>query len=210
MAIMSMMDPSLDSHDLLNGPDSLVLNSSIRAGLAVVGSVALLSGVASAVLLAHLIFQVVRWSIKQARESSSKSASTWAAAGSKRSTAAPNQFLILIMNLLLADVQQAAAFVLNLEWVTYSLVDTSTATCWAQGWFVSVGDLSSSVFVVAIASHTYFAVVWGKQLSTRAFYSGIAALWGFSYGMALIGVGVTHARGQRAFTRAGAWCWISS
>jgi hypothetical protein len=58
---------------------------------------------------------------------------------------APNQFFMLILNLLLADNKQATAFVLNLKWLRIHLIDTECKTCWVQGWFVSVGDLAVSL-----------------------------------------------------------------
>jgi hypothetical protein len=55
---------------------------------------------------------------------------------------APNQFLVLVVNLLLADIKQATAFALNLSWIHRNYIDANTRICWAQGWFVSVGDLA--------------------------------------------------------------------
>ncbi|KAI1849907.1 hypothetical protein JX265_013494 [Neoarthrinium moseri] len=124
----------------------------------------------------------------------------------------PNQFLVLIYCLLFADMQQALAFLLNACWLRMDAVAVGTAACWAQGWFVSVGDLASSVFITAIAAHTYLGVARGYHLPSRVFYAGIAALWGFVYGMAVLGVLITE-NGRRVgglYVRAGAWCWINA
>ncbi|CAK7226329.1 hypothetical protein SEUCBS140593_006204 [Sporothrix eucalyptigena] len=124
----------------------------------------------------------------------------------------PNQFLVLVYNLLFADIQQATAFLLNVQWLTKNAVAVGTPVCWVQGWFVSTGDLASSVFITAIAIHTYLGVVRGYRLPTWAFYSVLFALWGFVYGMALLGVIITNnGAGQGGlYVRAGAWCWINS
>jgi len=119
----------------------------------------------------------------------------------------PNQFLILVYNLLFADIQQAIAFMLNVTWLTEDAIAVGTSACWAQGWFVSVGDLASSVFITAIAMHTYLGVIQGYRLPTWAFYGALAAMWGFVYGMALLGVIITNngAADGGLYVRAGAW-----
>jgi hypothetical protein len=119
----------------------------------------------------------------------------------------PNQFLVLIFNLLFADIQQALAFLLNVAWLTRDAVEVGTTTCWAQGWFVSTGDLASSVFITAIAGHTYLGVVRGYRLPTWAFYSAISMMWAFIYGTAILGVVITD-NGMSTgglYVRAGAW-----
>lgn len=124
----------------------------------------------------------------------------------------PNQFLVLVYNLLFADIQQATAFLLNVQWLAKNAVAVGTPICWVQGWFVSTGDLASSVFITAIAVHTYLGVVRGYRLPTWAFYSALVALWGFVYGTALLAVIITDngAGEDGLYVRAGAWCWINS
>lgn len=119
----------------------------------------------------------------------------------------PNQFLILIYNLLFADIQQAIAFLLNVEWLTKDSIAVGTPTCWAQGWFVSVGDLASSVFIAAIAVHTYLGVVKDYRLPTWAFYLAVFCMWSFVYGVTLLGVIITDngANDGGYYVRAGAW-----
>ncbi|KIX95417.1 uncharacterized protein Z520_08934 [Fonsecaea multimorphosa CBS 102226] len=115
-----------------------------------------------------------------------------------------NQFLLLIYNLVLADVQQAMAFALTSVYLSQNKIQVGTTTCWANGWFVSTGDLASGVFILAIALHTYYAVVKGKRVTNKVFYGGIVCLWIFVYLMAIIGVGIS----SKIYVRAGAWCWI--
>jgi hypothetical protein len=112
-----------------------------------------------------------------------------------------NQFLLLIYNLVLADIQQAMAFALTSVYLATDKIEAGTATCWTNGWFVSTGDLASGVFIFAIALHTFFAVVRGRRVSSRLFFCGIAGLWIFVYLMALIGVGLN----PNLYQRAGAW-----
>jgi hypothetical protein len=81
-------------------------------------------------------------------------------------------------------------------------IKVGTATCFAQGWFVSTGDLASSVFICAIAVHTFFGVVKNYRLPTTIFYLSILGLWVFVYLMALIGP-VIHR--EDFYVRAAAW-----
>ncbi|KAK5656886.1 hypothetical protein OQA88_4437 [Cercophora sp. LCS_1] len=124
----------------------------------------------------------------------------------------PNQFLMLIYNLLLADIQQAMAFLLNIAWLSKDSLDVEDPTCWAQGWFISTGDLASSVFISFIAVHTYLGVVKGYRLPTWIFYTTIALCWAFTYATGILGVIITNngAGVGGLYVRAGAWCWINS
>jgi len=119
----------------------------------------------------------------------------------------PNQFLILIYNLLFADIQQAMAFLLNITWIANDSLDITNSACWAQGWFISTGDLASSVFITAIAVHTYLGVVKNYRVPTWIFYSAILCCWSFTYGLGILGVIITNngAAVGGLYVRAGAW-----
>jgi hypothetical protein len=125
--------------------------------------------------------------------------------GKSGSQAPTNQFLVLIYNLVLADIQQSIAFLLNVSSLRHDALEVGTRTCFAQGWFVSTGDLASSVWIFAIAVHTFFGVVKGHKLPSVQFYYAIAGLWIFVYVMAVIGV-VLHP--DDLYVRAGAWVCI--
>lgn len=120
---------------------------------------------------------------------------------------APNQFLVLIYNLLLADIQQSLAFLLNAAWLRRDGIIVETATCWAQGWFISTGDLASSAFITTIAVHTYLSVVREYKLPTWAFYCMVSAVWFFIYALAVAGVVITNngAEDGGLYVRAAAW-----
>lgn len=119
----------------------------------------------------------------------------------------PNQFLILIFNLLIADVHQATAFMLSAKWVRMNAIVVGTQTCWAQGWFVSTGDLASSCFTGAVAVYTYLVIVKGWKPSYRVLYSSIACIWAFIYIMAILGVAITQNGKDLGglYVRAAAW-----
>ncbi|KAF2202239.1 integral membrane protein-like protein [Delitschia confertaspora ATCC 74209] len=143
-----------------------------------------LSFVSSVTLLLLLIYRLFRWKIKSRRS---------------------NQFVILILNLVLADIQQSCAFLLNVEWLRIDSVNVLSPACWAQGWFVSTGDLASGVWCFTIALHTFASVVFDYRLRRRWFYTVIAALWLFIYGISLIPVALHP---NDLYVRAGVWCWV--
>ena len=118
-----------------------------------------------------------------------------------------NQFLVLLFNLLIADVHQSLAFLLNGVWLSSDGIMVGTSTCWAQGWLISTGDLASSCFILLIAIHTYMTVVWTYKPSQWALYAAIGGMWTFIYVMAIIGVTAVHNGSGYGgyYVRAAAW-----
>jgi hypothetical protein len=168
-------------------PDSQTLSPLppvLSQGLIAVSTFGFLSFFFSTSLFLFLTYRLVSWRRKS---------------GSQAPT---NQFLVLIYNLVLADIQQALAFLLNVSSLRHDALEVGTRTCWAQGWFVSTGDLASSVWIFAIAVHTFLGVVKGYQLPSIQFYSAIAGLWIFVYTMAVIGAAMHP---DDLYVRAGAW-----
>lgn len=126
---------------------------------------------------------------------------------SKPDRSPPNQFLILIYNLLLADMHQSVAFALNGSWLRADGILVDTRTCFAQGLFVSTGDLSSSLFITAIAIHTYLSVVRGYRPPHFVLYLAILSIWTFVYLISALPILATR-NGESMggfFVRAGAW-----
>lgn len=125
----------------------------------------------------------------------------------RRKRQPPNQFIILIFNLLLADMHQGVAFFLNAEWLRRDEILVHTPTCFAQGLFVSTGDLASSLFITTIAIHTYLSVVKRLMPSHRFLYITIACIWVFVYGISVVPILATKngAHYGGFYVRAGSW-----
>ncbi|KAI1751753.1 hypothetical protein F4782DRAFT_540776 [Xylaria castorea] len=123
----------------------------------------------------------------------------------------PNQFIVLILNLLIADLYQSTAFALSLTWLLGDSIEVGSAACFTQGLFVSVGDLASSCFMAAIAIHTFYSIVYKYRPSHKALYCYIVLIWAFIYLISLLPVAGTRngALAGGFFVRAGAWCWIN-
>ncbi|CAG8949404.1 hypothetical protein HYFRA_00005033 [Hymenoscyphus fraxineus] len=160
-------------------------------GLVAVSTFGLLSFFCSTSLFFYLSWRLITW--RRWRRASGCQAPT-------------NQFLLLIYNLLFADIQQALAFLLNIGALKNNAILIRTPLCFAQGWFVSSGDLASSVFICFIAVHTFFGVVKNYRLPTWAFYTAIGLCWFFIYFISAIGP-ILH--GPDFYVRAAAWCWIN-
>jgi len=118
-----------------------------------------------------------------------------------------NQYIVLIYNLLLADLQQAIAFAISFHWLRIGKIVAPTAPCVIQGWMVNVGDVASGLFVLAIAIHTWLGVLKGYRVSHLWFVVVTVGIWLLSVALTLIGP-IMH-KGA-FFARASGWCWISS
>ncbi|KAK3294620.1 uncharacterized protein B0H64DRAFT_463602 [Chaetomium fimeti] len=204
----------------------------LRQGLTAIAVLSCLSFVSSTVVLAYLTVKLARWHLRTWRQSRNAAAGPttptvdlalglaeglYMGEAAKRGRppprkkARPNQFVILLYNLLLADIHQAASFILNAVWVGGDGIRVQTATCWAQAWLIQTGDLASSFFITAIAVHTYLAVVWKYTPPQSAVYAVVIFLWAFNYILIIIGIAVTD-NGREVggfFVRATAWCWIN-
>jgi hypothetical protein len=115
---------------------------------------------------------------------------------------AKNQIFILIYNLLLADFQQALSFLLAFHWIAQDKLVGPTPACFAQGWLIQIGDLSSGLWVLAIAVHTFISLVGQKHIPMVAFVIAVVAIWVFALIMTAIG---PILNGMDFFVPAGAW-----
>lgn len=170
---------------MADGPGTLSpLPLVLAMGLRPVTALAFLSFISSTALFIYLTCRLVSW------------------ARHKHPQDTPNQFFLLFYNLLFADVIQSIAFFLNVHSLIRNAIEAGNSLCWAQGWFLSTGDLASSAFISTIALHTFWTVVMGRKVSYQTFYWAVGGVWGFVYAMAIIGV-VLHP--HDFFVRAGAW-----
>ncbi|KAK5164357.1 uncharacterized protein LTR77_010053 [Saxophila tyrrhenica] len=160
-------------------------------GLIAVTFFGLLSLVTSTALFLRLVWRLIK-SIRTGSHST----------GSTRI----NQFVVLLTSLLFADIQQSCAFWLNAHWLVKNSITIDTSTCWAQGWFVSTGDLGSGLFTLAIALHAFADIIFDYRLGPRSFGAVIAGLWTFNYALPVIGIAMNP---TEFYARAGAWCWIN-
>lgn len=181
---MALIRPSTDD---VNSPLTLPhLTTSQKHGLTAVSAVALVSLIAASASFLCITIRVLI--INRHRQ------------------APAHQILVLIFNLILADITQSVGFVLDAQHVIRNSITIGTATCWAQGWFISTGDLASGIFTLAIAVHSFADIVFDYRLSHRAFITTITALWAFNYVCAIAGVAMHPAD---FYARAGPWCWIN-
>jgi hypothetical protein len=113
-----------------------------------------------------------------------------------------NQYVILIYNLLLADLQQALAFIITLHWLDIGQIESPSRTCFAQGFLLNMGDVSSGFFVFSIALHTWYSVVLGRKVAYGYFTAGILLVWTFAFFLTVIGPAT---KGPQFYIKTNAW-----
>lgn len=109
------------------------LPDDIRDGMIAMGIIGLFSTISTFGLLAFITHRMIYW---------------------RRYYDQPignSQIFILIYNLLVANFQQALSFVIAFHWVSIGKLIGPTASCFAQAWLIQIGDLSSGLWVLAIA-----------------------------------------------------------
>ncbi|KAH8669477.1 G protein-coupled glucose receptor regulating Gpa2-domain-containing protein, partial [Tricladium varicosporioides] len=163
------------------------LPAEVRNGMVAMGSVGLLSTISTLSLLVFITYRMIYW--RRYYEHS----------------IATNQIFILIYNLLLADFQQALSFLFAFYWIAQNKLVGPSNVCFAQGWLIQIGDLSSGLWVLAIAGHTFVGLVLQKQIPFPAFIAGVVTLWIFCLVLTAIGP-IMHQKDF--FVPAGVWCWI--
>jgi hypothetical protein len=94
-----------------------------------------------------------------------------------RAAVRKNQYVILIYSVLIADLQVAIGFLLSAKWLHEDQMYAPSSACLAQAWLTRGGDIASGLSVLAIAAHTFLAVVFGHRLEYYAFCSIVVGLW---------------------------------
>lgn len=118
-----------------------------------------------------------------------------------------NQYIILIYNLLLADLQQSLGFIICIHWVRNDAIRAGTAACFLQGLWLQVGDPGSGLFVMAIAAHTFMLVTFGRKIEHKWFVTAVIAVWFF---LAIIVAIPIASHGVDVMIPSGAWVSLFS
>jgi hypothetical protein len=153
-------------------------------GLIAVAVMAILSFIATLCLICFITYRLVFWRSNYQRY------------------IGYNQYIILIYNLVIADLQQSLAFLICIKWIAEDKIEASTAACFLQGFWLQIGDPASGLFVLAIAIHTFLLVAMGHKLSYRVFVIGVVGLWVF---VAILVIIPLAAHGPLVFIPSGAW-----
>lgn len=152
--------------------DEVPLLGSDRSLFIAMGIIALISLFSSLSLLTYLSYRFVYWQLYY------------------KSPLAKNQYVVLIYNLLLVDLQQSIAFLISLYWVSIGSVHSGEVACYLQGWWIQIGDPGSGLFVLSIALHTGAVVLRGRQVTFKTFIWCVVGLWAFILILGFIPVGL--------------------
>lgn len=116
-----------------------------------------------------------------------------------------NQCVILIYNLLLADLQQSSSFLVTPYWLQTNQLSAYSGACFAQAWLINFGDVASGLFVLAIGAHTFAVVVGRRMLGYKTFVGCVVGLWIFCVVITVI---APASHGKYVFVPAGGWVRI--
>ncbi|KAF3482177.1 uncharacterized protein GIQ15_04936 [Arthroderma uncinatum] len=118
-----------------------------------------------------------------------------------------NQYIILIYNLILADMQTAGGAIITAHWARIGAIQGGSNTCIVQGWLFQEGIPASGLFVLSIAIHTFVTVILGRKLEYRTFVCCVIGVWMFTLFLTVLPILL---EGKHAYVNSGAWCWITS
>lgn len=164
------------------------LPDDLRIGLKPVGVFALLSVISTFFLFSWITYRLISWRSHY------------------RTYVGYNQYVVLVYNLLLADMIQSISFLFSFHWISIDKIIAPTGACYGQAALLHIGDVSSGFFVLAIAIHTWLSVIKGYRPPYALFLFFVVGIWIFALLLTVVGP-LMHR--DRFFTRAGAWCWIS-
>jgi hypothetical protein len=165
------------------------LPSELRNGMIAMGLIGLLSFLSTFGLFLFITYRMIYW--QRYYESPISS----------------HQLFILIYNLLLADMQQALSFLMSFHWLYQNGITPSSRACFAQGWLIQIGDVSSGIWVLAIAIHTFMGLVAQRMIPKRLFIFSVLFIWAICLVLTAIGPIVYK---DNFFVPSGAWVKYSS
>ena len=164
------------------------LPQAMHSGLIGVGICGLASFLSTLSLFAFLVYRIFTWRAHY------------------KSFLGYNQYIVLFVNLIFADLCQAASFLISFYWIAIDGILAPTAACTTQGFLLHFGDVASAFFVLAIALHTYITAARGIRVEYWAFTAAIGMIWLFALFLTVLGFGMHK---EKYFVRAGTWCWVS-
>lgn len=89
----------------------------------------------------------------------------------------PNPLLLLIYNLILADVGLSAAYANDATWIRIDGILAGTGTCNAQGWIISFGCVATSGFLFTISIFSYLGIIRGYKATQRDVLIACSVIW---------------------------------
>ena len=98
------------------------------------------------------------------------------------------QCTALIWCLLFADLLQSLAFTISFHWIKLGGIVAPSSACLAQGLLLHFGDVSSGLFVLAIALHTCATLVLSKNVGQKAFVTIVVLIWIFALVLTVSGL----------------------
>lgn len=101
-----------------------------------------------------------------------------------------HSFLTLIHNILMADMVQAASFMLSATWWRKDGIFVPSPTCTAQAFTIALGSNSICFFLIAISMNTFFTIVWGYKFSAFITRVIVVVCWTLALALAFTSLGL--------------------
>ncbi|KAI1634720.1 G protein-coupled glucose receptor regulating Gpa2-domain-containing protein [Biscogniauxia mediterranea] len=170
-------------------PNSLLeIDDDAHSGLLAIGALAAISVLFTTALLGFITWRMISWRAHYTR------------------SVGRNQCIVLIYQLILADFIQSLGFLISFHWASEGKIVGPNGACFAQGWMIQAGDVASAFFVLAIAVHTTYQVMYSRNPSYNFFLAMVIGVWAVALLLTCLAPIIG---GRYVFMRAGVWCWIS-
>lgn len=115
----------------------------------------------------------------------------------------PDPLLLLIYNLILADMVLSAAYIHDGVWLSMDGIIVPSLTCSSQGWIISMGCLATSGFLLIISIFSYLGIIRGYKATSRDVTIACSTLWLLS--ILTASVGSIFVRDQTYYGRETNW-----
>lgn len=151
-------------------PLAIPLDELRKRGLIALGVTGILSTIASFSLLIFLVPRYVSSKAKAQTEN-------WKSAS-----------LLLIINLLIADLLQALAWgLMSFYWLNMNTLTALSRACLLQGFLINWADLASAFFVLSIALGTWWTLWMERCINYNKMQFMICVIWLFPLFISLLG-----------------------
>ena len=168
----------------LNNYDVFPLPGVLRKGLIAILLIASLSAITTFTLSIFITYRLIFWRSHSSRY------------------LGHNQYIILIYQLILTDLQHSLGYLISVKWLVEDRITAKSSACFVQGIWLQFANPGSGLFVLAIAIHTFLAVILNQKLSYGAFVAFIFSIWAFLLSMVIIPIAI---HGREAMVPSGAW-----
>ncbi|KAJ7347465.1 hypothetical protein DFH08DRAFT_868056 [Mycena albidolilacea] len=120
-----------------------------------------------------------------------------------------SQVAAYFISLLLSDLIQTLGSILNVKWIGDGAVAVGEV-CTVQGVLKQIADVSTAIWTLVIAIHTFSLVCLGYKWSRFTFLAVLILGWSGIAALVIAGPASHTSRHGSFYGISGYWCWISA